>query len=254
MHRIRRMSSWLAVAFLAVAVIHQGRAAGTPAAKDKAAIQSLDALYPLDVDPVSGEKLGKLADTLTLTYEGRELRFNSKDTQAQFQKDPKAALAKLDKTIVEQQTKTYPLTTCVVSKDKLGGDMGPAVDIVYKNRLIRFCCNDCVKDFKKDPEKVVGDVNKAIADAQRKDYPLETCVVSGEKLGANAVEFVYANQLVRLAKADAVAEFKKDPQTYFKKITDARAAKKTGASAPATMNMGGMDMGGMDMGGMNMNK
>jgi hypothetical protein len=52
----------------------------------------------------------------------------------------------------------YPITTCIVSEDKLGGDMGKPVDFIYRvegkpDRLISFCCKDCVKDFNKDPEK-----------------------------------------------------------------------------------------------------
>lgn len=52
----------------------------------------------------------------------------------------------------------YPTTSCIVSEDKLGGDMGKPVDFIYRvegkpDRLITFCCKDCVKDFNKDPEK-----------------------------------------------------------------------------------------------------
>ena len=52
----------------------------------------------------------------------------------------------------------YPTTACVVSEDKLGGDMGKPVDFIYRvegkpDRLISFCCKDCIKDFNKDPEK-----------------------------------------------------------------------------------------------------
>jgi hypothetical protein len=53
----------------------------------------------------------------------------------------------------------YPLKTCVVSGDKLdGGDMGPPLDFIYReegkpDRLIRFCCKDCIRDFNKDPHK-----------------------------------------------------------------------------------------------------
>lgn len=53
----------------------------------------------------------------------------------------------------------YPLTTCMVSEDKLeDGDMGPPQDMVYRqegkpDRLVRLCCNDCIRDFKKDPAK-----------------------------------------------------------------------------------------------------
>ncbi|HTJ78315.1 MAG TPA: hypothetical protein VL357_04910 [Rariglobus sp.] len=63
----------------------------------------------------------------------------------------------------------YPLDTCVVSGEPLtDGDMGPPVDFVYKqegkpDRLVRFCCNMCVKKFKKDPAKYLKAIDDAAA-------------------------------------------------------------------------------------------
>ena len=62
----------------------------------------------------------------------------------------------------------YPTTSCVVSDDKLGGDMGKPVDYIYRvegkpDRLISFCCKDCVKDFNKDPEKYLKVLDEAAA-------------------------------------------------------------------------------------------
>jgi len=62
----------------------------------------------------------------------------------------------------------YPLTTCVVSGDKLDGDMGAPFDYVYKqdgkpDRLVRFCCKNCVKDFQKDPAKYLKMIDDAAA-------------------------------------------------------------------------------------------
>lgn len=57
---------------------------------------------------------------------------------------------------------SYPTEVCIVSDDKLeGGDMGTPQDFVYRvkgqpDRLVRFCCKDCVKDFNQDPEKYLG--------------------------------------------------------------------------------------------------
>ena len=63
----------------------------------------------------------------------------------------------------------YPLTVCVVSGDKLdSAEMGGPVDYIYKqpgkpDRLIRFCCKDCIKDFKKEPEKYLKKIDEAAA-------------------------------------------------------------------------------------------
>ena len=64
---------------------------------------------------------------------------------------------------------TYPLTTCVVSDEKLGGDMGPPYIFTYKDpkikndpgREVRLCCTNCLKDFKKDPAKYLKKIDDA---------------------------------------------------------------------------------------------
>ncbi|HEY3916120.1 MAG TPA: hypothetical protein VGN61_16665, partial [Verrucomicrobiae bacterium] len=62
----------------------------------------------------------------------------------------------------------YPLTTCVVSGEKLGGDMGPPIVFVYTNnganQEIKFCCPMCKPKFLKDPGKYM----KIIQDAEIK--------------------------------------------------------------------------------------
>ena len=63
----------------------------------------------------------------------------------------------------------YPLTTCVISGDELKpGAMGDPVDYIHKeagkpDRLVRFCCKGCVKDFKKDPAKYLKQIDDAVA-------------------------------------------------------------------------------------------
>ncbi len=65
----------------------------------------------------------------------------------------------------------YPLTTCVVSGEELGGDMGDPVDYIYKqdgqpDRLVRFCCKMCIPKFKKDPSKYLKLIDEAAARAK----------------------------------------------------------------------------------------
>ena len=63
----------------------------------------------------------------------------------------------------------YPLDTCVVSGEKLeGGDMGAPIDYTYiqdgkPDRLVRFCCKNCIKAFKKDPAKYLKKIDDATA-------------------------------------------------------------------------------------------
>lgn len=64
--------------------------------------------------------------------------------------------------------KPYPLKTCIVSGDKIG-EMGKPVTLTYKGQEMKFCCKDCVKDFKKDPEKWI----KKLDEAQKKEAAAE---------------------------------------------------------------------------------
>lgn len=81
----------------------------------------------------------------------------------------KADEAKVSAEWLASAKAAYPLDACMVSGDKLeGGDMGPPVDYVYRqegqpDRLVRLCCNHCVRDFKKDPAKYLKMIDDAAA-------------------------------------------------------------------------------------------
>ncbi len=56
----------------------------------------------------------------------------------------------------------YPLTTCVVSGEKLD-EMGKPVVIDYKGTEVRFCCNSCVKKFNANPDQYLAKLKAAKA-------------------------------------------------------------------------------------------
>ena len=63
----------------------------------------------------------------------------------------------------------YTLKKCIVSGDKLGGDMGDPYVYIYTDKdkvahEIKFCCKSCLKDFNKDPQGYL----KKIAEAEAK--------------------------------------------------------------------------------------
>lgn len=59
----------------------------------------------------------------------------------------------------------YPLTTCVVSGEKLG-EMGPPASVTYKGTVIEFCCKACVKSFNADPDKYLEKYEQAVKAAK----------------------------------------------------------------------------------------
>lgn len=120
--------------------------------------------YPLDYCVISGEKLGGMGDPVVKTYDGREVKFCCGGCVGRFEKDKKASFKKLDDAIIAAEKPNYPLETCVVSGEVLAhSDMGDPVDYVYQNRLVRFCCNNCVKAFNKNPDKFLSKLDAAQA-------------------------------------------------------------------------------------------
>ena len=79
---------------------------------------------------------------------------------------------KTDATWLAKARAAYPLETCVVSEEKLGG-MGKPPEYVYQqagqpDRLVRFCCKSCVADFAKEPAKYLTVIDAAAAKAAAK--------------------------------------------------------------------------------------
>jgi hypothetical protein len=61
--------------------------------------------------------------------------------------------------------KPFPasLKTCVVSDEKLGGDMGKPYVFVHDGQEVKLCCKSCLKDFNKEPQKYMKKISAAAA-------------------------------------------------------------------------------------------
>lgn len=188
--------------------------------------------YLLDYCVVSGQKLGSMGEPVVYDHEVREVRFCCDGCLPKFKESPTTYTKRMDEAMVEQQKPYYPLDTCVISGEKLGS-MGEPVDVVYKNRLVRFCCAGCIGQFKKDAAAHLGKLDEAVVKAQRAAYPLETCVVTGQQLGSmgDPVDYVVGNRLVRFCCAGCESAFLKDPVAHLAKIDAARSGGESPASA-----------------------
>ncbi|MBT8486079.1 MAG: hypothetical protein KJO43_10905, partial [Phycisphaerae bacterium] len=186
---------------------------------DQAIVNAQLMHYPIDTCIVAGSTLGSMGDPVNLVYKNRLVRFCCAGCLPKFTADPAKYFMALDKQIVELQTETYPLSTCVVAGGALGS-MGEPVDYVYGNRLVRFCCASCIETFEAAPGTSMATIDKAYADAQRASYPLDTCVVAGGALGSmgDPVELVAGTQLVRFCCKGCFSKFKKDPAKYLAEI------------------------------------
>jgi YHS domain-containing protein len=164
-----------------------------------------------------------MGEPVIYEHEGREIRFCCKGCISRFEKEPALYLEKMDKAIIAEGLEDYPLETCAVSGDTLGS-MGEPLDLVYDNHLVRLCCAGCIKAFEEDPEKYMGMVQEAkevkAAERTLKPYPLDTCLVSGAKLGSmgEPVTYVYEDQEIKFCCAGCIPAFEKDSEKYMKML------------------------------------
>jgi hypothetical protein len=131
-----------------------------------------------------------------------------------------AAPARTDADIVRAQKPAYPLDTCVVSGKKLDAQ---AVDHVVEGRLVRLCCANCKDGAAKAAATWTKRLDDAVIAAQKPAYPLSTCPISGEKLGAKGepVDVVHDNKLVRLCCSGCTKPFRGDPAAAMQKVDKA---------------------------------
>jgi hypothetical protein len=66
----------------------------------------------------------------------------------------------------KKPAKPYPLKTCLVTGEDLGG-MGDPYVFTYKDREIKLCCKGCLKKFEKEPAKYVKKLDEAEKKAKK---------------------------------------------------------------------------------------
>ena len=209
-------------------------AQGKPVATEKPAEATADDAilgqqapsYPLNTCVVSGEEI-PAGEAVDFVHEGRMVRTCCKRCVEPAKKDFAATVAKIDAAVIAAQTPLYTLTTCPVSGEELGS-MGDPLDVVHGTRLVRLCCKGCKKGLAKNPAEAIKKVNAAMIEAQKKTYPLTTCVASGEDLvEGEVVDHLYGTTLVRLCCKGCLKELRKQPEALVAKVT-AAAAKRAG--------------------------
>jgi YHS domain-containing protein len=179
--------------------------------------------YPLETCIVTGAKLGSMGEPVEYHYKGREIRFCCRGCVGTFEKDPETYLKKMDEAIVARELSGYPLDTCVVSGDTLGTNGAP-LERVYANHLVRLCSAGCAAKFEKQSDKYLDTLDKArqeqAAEQAPKPYPLDTCLVSGAKLGSmgDPVVYTYQGQELRFCCGGCLKQFESDPEKYLKKL------------------------------------
>jgi len=105
----------------------------------------------------------------------------------------------------------------------------------YDGREVRFCGAGCANAFEKDLEANLSALDQAIIDAQKPDYPLTQCLVSGSELGSMGAGYdhVHDNQLVRFCCKGCLETFQQDPDKYLGTLSDAYSASDAGTATAA---------------------
>lgn len=172
-------------------------------------------VYTLSTCPLSGKPLGETP--VVKAIDGREVRFCCEGCAGKSETEKEKILSKVDELVKADQAPHYPQVKCMVMEED---DLvkGETSDIVYKNRLVSFCCDDCIEDFKKDPAKFMAKLDKDTIEVQKPNYGLTTCAVSGEALGDKAIDVVLANRLVRLCCEGCKKELEKNPAKYISQV------------------------------------
>ncbi|MFQ5504622.1 MAG: hypothetical protein ACE5F1_07490 [Planctomycetota bacterium] len=219
------MSTWIIPVFVAAALAvlpSQEAKLSKPAGKSKAWV-STDA-YPLETCPISGKALKK---AVRVEAGGRSIKVCCKKCVKKVQKDPEAAIKKLEAAVIAQQSANYPLTTCPISKRKLGS-MGKPVDLVLGNHLVKLCCKGCKKKALKSASQVIAKIETAAHAKQSKTYAPKTCPVSGRKLGAmgKPFEVMHGTTLVKLCCKGCLKKFTKTPSAFLAKLNAGKQAPK----------------------------
>ena len=88
----------------------------------------------------------------------RLYRFCCKGCIRKFKKSPKEFIEVLDKSVIEAQKASYPLTVCVITGAPLSASPH---EFVVANRLVRTCCGGCAKKVKKNPSAAFAQLGKA---------------------------------------------------------------------------------------------
>lgn len=184
--------------------------------------------YPLDTCAISGEKLGSMGAPIDMIVDGKLVRLCCKSCKRGVEKDRAAIVKKIDAAVIAQQSVGYPMERCAISGEK----MEKPVDHVVGTRLVRFCCNDCVKTFDSDPVKqgeAMAKLDNAWLHSQKAKYTVTVCPVSGHALeeGKKTIDQLYGTKLVRLCCKDCVKELEKNPDAVIAKLEELKK------SAPA---------------------
>lgn len=136
---------------------------------DAAAKAEQAARYPLTKCVISGKELGSMGAPVQLLFDGTLVQLCCSGCTRSAQARSAALVQEVREAAYRTQRTSYPLERCVVSGEDLGKD---AVDVLFGSRLVRFCCEKCVRRFEQDPGQFLPKLapkESAKGDGEKKD-------------------------------------------------------------------------------------
>ena len=231
-HPIKMVAAALALAApLALALPQEAVEAAAKDAKaeltDDEVIAQQRPSYPTGNCIVSDEEMGgehgEIIDFVQRTDDGARLfRICCKGCKKALAKTPDEFVAALEARVVAEQAAAYPLDTCAASGEPLGDD---AVDVVVGTRLVKLCCNGCKKSVAKDSAAILAKLDAALVEQRAASYALDTCLVSGEKLGSmgDPITFAYGYRVAKVCCKGCIKSVAKKHDEMIAKLDAAKA-------------------------------
>ncbi len=120
-----------------------------------------------------------------------------------------------------------PFSQCLVSGKKLAEVKNPVV-YNHEGRNIYFADAACFDKFKANKDAYVKKFDDAMKRVQASFYPLDRCVVTGEKFaeGKEPVNYLYKERLVRFCCPSLIPQFNENPTKYLAKLDAAVIAQQ----------------------------
>lgn len=197
----------------------------TPEAPEASSTEvPMDQLDPLGLCPKSGADAGSMGKATRRVINGVDVTFCCPPCIKPYEANYEEYREKIGNQIVLLELPYYPTDRCIVSGKKLGEETD-AIDYVLGNRLVRLENRACIEQLNAEPAKYNQRLDYAIKEAERKDYPLETCIVGGGPLNPDKppVEVVVGNRLMKLCCGGCKAKIRETPYVYVAKINEAWA-------------------------------
>ncbi|MEE2718466.1 MAG: hypothetical protein VX727_01610 [Planctomycetota bacterium] len=213
---------------LVVAVMPAGKPdAPKPAAKPAAAETEvpLSQLDPLGLCPKSGSDVAAMGRVTRRVINGVDVSFCCPPCIKPYEDDYAAYRKRIGDQIVVLELAYYPTDRCIVTGRELGKETA-AIDHVLGNRLVRVADEAAVARLEADPDTYNQKLDRIIIEAERKDYPLTTCVVQGSTLDPKRppAEVVVGNRLMKLCCAGCAGKIRATPYLYVQKVNEAWSA------------------------------